>query len=58
MTNLSFADNVVLVATSKSDVARMIAGLDWEAGEFGLKMLAGKNKIMTNNKTSIQYPVP
>ena len=57
LTNLRFADDVLLVSTSRKDVKRMIAELAKEALKFGLKLHAGKTKILTNESTSRQTPV-
>ena len=51
LTNLRFADDILLVATSKRDIARMIGDVDREASKFGLKMHAGKTKVLTNDTT-------
>ena len=57
LTNMRFADDVLLVATSKGDVAKMIADLDREASKFGLKMHAGKTKILTSVASLRHSPV-
>ena len=49
LTNLRFADDVILVATSRSDVSKMIADLSSEAGKYGLSLHMGKTKILTNS---------
>ena len=51
LTNLRFADDVILVATSRSDVSKMIADLSREAGRYGLNLHMGKTKILTNSCT-------
>ena len=48
LTNLRFADDVIIVAGNKRDVGRMVAHLATEAAKFGLKIHAGKTKILTN----------
>ena len=57
LTNLRFADDVVLVATSRSDIAKMIADLRKEAAKFGLKLHAGKTKILATDRASRQSPI-
>jgi hypothetical protein len=48
LTNLRFADDVLLVACSRGDVGKMIADLAREAGKFGLKLHMGKTRVLTN----------
>jgi len=47
LTNLRFADDVLLFASSSQDVSAMIADLSCEARKFGLKLHAGKTVVMT-----------
>ena len=47
LTNLRFADDVILVAQSRSDIAKMLHHLQASAAKFGLKILLGKTKVMT-----------
>ena len=47
LTNLRFADDVLLVACSRMDVSKMIIDLGREAGKFGLKLHMGKTKVLT-----------
>ena len=47
LTNFRFADDVLLVASSRADVRKMITDLRREALTFGLKMHFGKTKILT-----------
>ena len=56
LTNLRFADDVLLVAVSRTDVRKMIADLQKEALMFGLKMHAGKTKILTTDRARRQTP--
>ena len=48
LTNLRFADDVLLFAASPSDAAKMISDLDQEASKFGLKLHLGKTVLLTN----------
>jgi hypothetical protein len=48
LTNLRFADDVLLIAGSMSDVGKMIRDLKSEAKKFGLILHPGKTKILTN----------
>ena len=48
LTNLRFADDVLLIASSKRDVGRMLADLSVEAAKYGLKIHMGKTAILTN----------
>ena len=48
LTNLLFADDVVLVASCRRDISRMIADLDKNAVKFGLKIHTGKTAVLTN----------
>ena len=49
LTNLRFADDVLLFASSPADIAKMIADLDKEAGKHGLKIHMGKTVVLTNH---------
>ena len=49
LSNLRFADDVLLVACSKTDICKMIADLSREAGRYGLKMHMGKTKVLTTS---------
>ena len=48
LTNLRFADDVLLIAASRGDVGKMITDLSHEAVKYGLKLHMGKTKILTN----------
>ena len=48
MTNLRFADDVLLIACSKSDASKMITDLGRESFKFGLKLHMGKTKVLTS----------
>ena len=52
LTNLRFADDILLVASSKSDIKKMMCKLQDEALKFGLQMHCGKTKVLTNTATS------
>ena len=44
LTNLRFADDVLLIAASKQDVAKMLCDLQREASNYGLAIHRGKNE--------------
>ena len=48
LTNLRFADDVLLFGNSRADIGKMITELSREAKKYGLKIHMGKTKIMTN----------
>ena len=48
LTNLRFADDILLVAASRGDIKKMIADLSNEASKYGLKVHMGKTKVLTN----------
>ena len=48
LSNLRFADDVLLIASSRADVAKMISDLAREAAKFGLEIHLGKTRILTN----------
>ena len=54
LTNIRFADDVLIVVTSRPDVKKMIADVRREALTFGLKMHAGKTKILTTYRSHRQ----
>jgi hypothetical protein len=54
LSNLRFADDVLLFAHSKQDLAKMIAHLQSEAGKYGLKLNLGKTKILTNTPGALR----
>jgi hypothetical protein len=49
LTNLRFADDILLVATSLRQVSDMIADLSIEAGKVGLQLHPDKTNILHNN---------
>ncbi|KAG6464707.1 hypothetical protein O3G_MSEX014681 [Manduca sexta] len=55
LTNLRFADDIVLFANTAEDINRMIEDLATESGKVGLKLNPEKTRVMTNgNKIKIQ----
>ena len=48
LTNLRFADDVLLFGGSRSDIAKMITDLKVEATKYGLVLHTGKTKVLTN----------
>jgi hypothetical protein len=57
LTNLRFADDVILVAASRKDVRRMLTDLNAEAGTFGLKLHAGKTKVLVTDALARHSPI-
>ena len=49
LTNLRFADDIVLFAASNADVVKMLRDLKHEAAKYGLKLHFGRTEIFTNN---------
>ena len=49
LTNLRFADDVLIVACCRADVAKMIADLQSESAKYGLKLHLGKTRILTDS---------
>jgi hypothetical protein len=49
LTNLRFADDVILVASSKNQVAMMLEDLATAAAEVGLQIHMGKTKVLSNS---------
>jgi len=49
LTDLRFADDVILVAQSKADVAKMLHHLHVCSAKFGLKINRSKTKVLTWN---------
>ena len=47
LTNLRFADDVVLVAQQRSDIRKMLHDLNFACGRYGLKIHLGKTKVLT-----------
>ena len=52
LSNLRFADDVILVASSKSDTMKMLTDLKSAAAKFGLLINWSKTKIMTTDASS------
>ena len=48
LSNLRFADDILLFANSSPDLTKMIAHLRDEAAKYGLRMHLGKTKILSN----------
>eukprot|EP00959_Pyramimonas_sp_CCMP1952_P059202 1236247-Pyramimonas_sp.AAC.1 len=48
LTNLRFADDVLLACPCKRDVSRMIVGPETEARKHGLKLHMGKTVVLAN----------
>ena len=48
LTNLRFADDLLLVAQSRADAVKMLDALRVEAKKYGLNVHMGKTKLLTN----------
>jgi hypothetical protein len=57
LTNFRFADDVILVAASRTDVKRMLTDLNAEAATFGLKLHAGKTKVLVTDALARHSPI-
>ena len=53
LTNLRFADDVLLFASNRADSAKMIADLNTESAKFGLKLHLGKTRFLTSSKRTL-----
>ena len=49
ITNLRYADDILLIASSLPQIKRMLTDLNQEAEKVGLKLHPGKTKIPNNN---------
>jgi len=58
LTNLRFADDVLMAAANKQDIVKMISDLWKEAEKYGLKLHMGKTKILTNCPIETRTTVP
>jgi len=58
LTNLRFADDLLLIATSLQDLERMIGDLALYGSEFGLQMHPQKTKILSNVPDNRRRSVP
>jgi hypothetical protein len=52
LTNLRFADDVILVASSKKQITTMLEDLATAAAEVGLQIHMGKTKVLSNSNES------
>ena len=50
LNSLRFADDVLLMAGSRAHIADMLADLQSEASKYGLRVHAGKTKVLTNER--------
>jgi hypothetical protein len=57
LTNLRFADDVILVAASRADVRKMLTDLNAQAATFGLKLHAGKTKVLVTDPLARHTPI-
>ena len=57
LTNLRFADDVILVASSRADIRKMILDLKKEAARFGMKINASKTKVMATDPAARESPL-
>ena len=53
LTNLRFADDLLLVASSEKQIRTMLEDLMKEAGEVGLQIHTGKTKILANREIAM-----
>jgi len=53
LTELRFADDVILVAQSRSDIQKMLQHLETTSAKFGLKINFGKTRVLTWNALSL-----
>ena len=51
LSNLRFADDVILFASNPSDIAKMVADLSKEASKFGLNIHMGKTVVLSNRSS-------
>ena len=49
LTNLRFADDVVLMAHSRADIIKLLSDFKAEAEKYGLRLNFDKTKVMTSN---------
>ena len=49
LTNLRFADDVILIAACQRDLRNMITDLELHAAKFGLKIHMAKTSVLTNS---------
>ena len=54
LTNLRFADDVLLVSSSKADIRKMLEHFKAEASKYGLSLHMGKTKILANRASHEQ----
>ena len=48
LSNLRFADDIVLISQSREDAIKVLYDVQHEAAKLGLRLHAGKTKIVTN----------
>jgi hypothetical protein len=58
ITNLRFADDILLVATSLTHLTKMLTDLSVEAGKVGLQLHPEKTKVLHNNHHNSRPRVP
>ena len=51
LTNLRFADDILLASQSKTDASKMLADLASTAAKYGLQVHFGKTKVMTTEQS-------
>ena len=55
--NLSFADDIILVAKTPKELQQMLEDLQSMSKEIGLKMNTSETKLMFNNKTKPNHKI-
>ena len=55
--NLSFADDIILVAKTPKELQQMLEDLQSMSKEIGLKMNKSETKLMFNNKTKPNHKI-
>ena len=58
LTNLRFADDILLVATSLPQITAMLSDLSIEAAKFGLQLHPDKTQILHNTNVSTRPRIP
>ena len=49
LTNLRYADDIVLITSSREELQNIISGLNMACDEFGMKIYCGKTYVMRLN---------
>ena len=57
ITNLRFADDIDGLAGDEEELANLVEGLDKASTAYGMKISAGKTKLMTNKTSGINMEI-